>query len=217
MSIHHTEEEQIESLKAWWKENGPSVLFGIVLGVGALFGWNAWQDHKARHATEASALYTDLMVKMETGAVQPEEFSKSTGTLRAEYDDTVYAALAALLDAKMAVDRNDIDTAVENLEWAIQHAQQPEIAVTARLRLGRLHLSQGKFDKVESLLSEEYPKAYTAVLEELRGDLQVARGNPETARQAYERALTASEVAPYTRQLIQNKLDQLTPPEPADA
>jgi predicted negative regulator of RcsB-dependent stress response len=55
------------------------------------------------------------------------------------------------------------------------------------------------------------------VVEELRGDLLVAKGNPEVAREAYQRALTASEIAPYTRQLIQNKLDQLTPPEPKDA
>lgn len=216
MSIHHSEEEQIENLKKWWKENGPSVLFGVVIGLAALFGWNAWQDHKIRQASEASALYNDLLIKMETE--QPaEQYNTLIGTLRTKYDDTVYAPLAALAAAKFAIDQNNADAAVEHLEWAIRHAQQPEVAITAKLRLSRLMLAQAKFDKAESLLREEYPEAYTAAVEELRGDLMVAKGNPETARQAYERALTASEIAPYTRQLIQNKLDQLAPPEPADA
>lgn len=216
MSIHHSEEEQIENLKKWWKENGPSVLFGVVIGLAALFGWNAWQDHKIRQASEASALYNDLLIKMETGQAA-EQYNTLIETLRAEYDDTVYAPLAALAAAKFAVDQNNTDAAIEHLEWAVQNAQQPEVAITAKLRMSRLLLAQGKFDKVESLLGEEYPEAYTAVIEELRGDLMVAKGSPETARQAYERALTASEIAPYTRQLIQNKLDQLAPPEPADA
>jgi predicted negative regulator of RcsB-dependent stress response len=219
MDIHHSEEEQIENLKSWWKENGPSVLFGIVVGLGGLFGWHAWQDHKARQATEASALYTELLFKMEAAAAQPavDEINKLIDTIRTEYDNTVYGSLAALAAAKLAVEQNNTDAAIGHLEWAIKHGRQPEIAITAKLRISRLYLSQGKLEKVGSLLEETYPKAYTAVVEELRGDLLVTKGHPEIARQAYEKALAASEIAPYTRQLIQNKLDQLAPPEPADA
>jgi predicted negative regulator of RcsB-dependent stress response len=215
MIIHHGEEEQIESLKKWWAENGPSVLFGVALGLAGLFGWHAWQDYKARHAAEASALYTDLLLKLETSA-QTDELNKLIDSIRDQYDNTVYGPLAGLVAAKLAVDRNEIDAAVGHLDWVIGQARQPEIIITAKLRISRLYLSKGQLDKVESLLNEAYPKAYTAVVEELRGDLAVAKGNPENARQAYERALTATDIAPYTRQFIQNKLDQLTP-EPADA
>jgi predicted negative regulator of RcsB-dependent stress response len=217
MAIDHTEEEQIENLKKWWKENGPSVLFGVVVGLGGLFGWNAWQDYQARQAAEASALYTELLLKMDAATDPTGESDEMIAALRTKYDDTVYAPLAVLAAAKLAVDKNDIDTAIGHLEWVIKHADQPEIGITARLRISRLYLAQGKFDKVESFLKAEYPKAYTAVVEELRGDLLVAKGSPETAREAYQRALTASEIAPYTRQFIQNKLDQLAPPEPKDA
>jgi predicted negative regulator of RcsB-dependent stress response len=215
MNMHHSEEEQIENLKKWWAENGPSVLFGVALGLAGLFGWHAWNDYKVRHATEASALYTDLLLKMDASAPQ-DELGKLIDSIRDKYDNTAYGPLASLIAAKLANERNDIDGAVGHLEWVIDHAQQPEITITAKLRISRLYLSKGELDKAESLLNEAYPKAYTAVVEELRGDLLVAKGNPENARQAYERALAASDIAPYTRQFIQNKLDQLTP-EPADA
>jgi predicted negative regulator of RcsB-dependent stress response len=217
MNIHHSEEEQIENLKKWWKENGPSVLFGVVIGLAALLGWNAWQDHKVRQATEASALYTELMLKMEAGSASTEELKELIDTLRADYDATIYASLAAMVAAKFAVDSNDADAAIEYLQWVIGHVGQDELKITAKLRLSRLHLSRGELDKAGVFLNEQYPKAYTAVVEELRGDLMVAKGDTKVAREAYERALAASEIAPYTRQIIQNKLDQLSPPEPADA
>ena len=37
-----TEEEQVERLKAWLKENGLSIVFGIVIGVGGIGGYNYW-------------------------------------------------------------------------------------------------------------------------------------------------------------------------------
>jgi predicted negative regulator of RcsB-dependent stress response len=216
MSIQHSEEEQIENLKAWAKENGPSVVFGIVIGVAVLGGWNLWKNHTAKQAAEASALYTQMLLKMDSN--QPvDQYTSTIETLRSKYDNTAYAALAALVAAKLAVDQNNIDGAIKDLEWAAKHAEQPEIRITAKLRQARLFLSQGNFNQTEALLNEKYPEAYTAVVEELRGDLQVAKGNPETARQAYEKALAASDIAPYTRQLIQNKLDQLIAREPSDA
>ena len=37
-----TEEEQVEKLKAWLKENGLSIVMGIIIGVGGIGGYNYW-------------------------------------------------------------------------------------------------------------------------------------------------------------------------------
>jgi len=34
-----TEDEQVEAIKKWWKENGTSLIVGVVLGLSVLFGW----------------------------------------------------------------------------------------------------------------------------------------------------------------------------------
>ncbi|MEW8396328.1 MAG: tetratricopeptide repeat protein, partial [Candidatus Thiodiazotropha sp.] len=39
MSEYQTEEEQVEAIKRWWKENGTSVIAGLVIGLGGIFGW----------------------------------------------------------------------------------------------------------------------------------------------------------------------------------
>ena len=35
-----TEEEQVAKLKAWFKENGLSIVLGIIIGVGGIGGYN---------------------------------------------------------------------------------------------------------------------------------------------------------------------------------
>ena len=39
-----SEKEQIEEMKAWWKENGSYVIAGLILGVGGIWGFNAWRS-----------------------------------------------------------------------------------------------------------------------------------------------------------------------------
>ena len=37
MELYDTEEQQVEAIKDWWKENGKAVIFGAVIGLGGLF------------------------------------------------------------------------------------------------------------------------------------------------------------------------------------
>ncbi len=60
MTDYKTDDEKVEELKAWWKENGTSVVAGITLAIVGLFGWQYWKDYKANTAAEASALYAKV-------------------------------------------------------------------------------------------------------------------------------------------------------------
>jgi predicted negative regulator of RcsB-dependent stress response len=53
MAYDLEEQEQLESLKAWWKQYGNAVtwaLIVILLGLAAWSGWNYWQRVQARDA-----------------------------------------------------------------------------------------------------------------------------------------------------------------------
>ena len=60
-----SEKEQVEKLRNWWKENGPFVIGGLVLGVLALSGWNYWQSWKITRAEEAKVAYDKLVIAVE--------------------------------------------------------------------------------------------------------------------------------------------------------
>ena len=42
MAELRTEEEQLEAIKRWWKENGTSLIAGVAIAAAGVFGWNAW-------------------------------------------------------------------------------------------------------------------------------------------------------------------------------
>ena len=55
MEIYMSEEERLEALKKWWKENARAILMGIAFGIAILVGWNTWQGAKLRKAQRAEA------------------------------------------------------------------------------------------------------------------------------------------------------------------
>jgi predicted negative regulator of RcsB-dependent stress response len=65
VEIYDTEEEQVEALKRWWKENGTSTIVGLALGIAIILGWNYWQGHKKDQTVQASAIYDQLLKAVE--------------------------------------------------------------------------------------------------------------------------------------------------------
>ena len=54
-----TDDQEVEELKRWWNENGKTVVAGLVLGLGGVFGWTTWQGYsqtRAEHSRERSGI-----------------------------------------------------------------------------------------------------------------------------------------------------------------
>lgn len=191
MVEYETEEQELEALKKWLKENGPSLVIGLVLGVGGLFGWRYYLDYKTGHSAEASDRYQSVLQQVATGNV--DEFTAvQAEQLRKEYADTPYAVLASLAQARNEHDNGNDEQALSHLDWAMKNAATPELEHTARLRTARILLAQKKYDEAAVILEKDYPAGFTAAYEELKGDLYIARGDASQARVAYDRAISAS-------------------------
>lgn len=188
MSTYQTEEEQVEALKKWWKENGRSVIGGIVIGFGIIGGWQGWQGYE-RNQGEAASAYFDAMRQ----AVQGKDFDKALEhgkRLVGEYGGSAYASFAALELAKLAYQRGEKSVARNHLRWVADSAPDPSIRDLARLRLGALLLDMNELPLLDQLLAEASLEAFAGEFAALRGDLELARGNREAARDAYQDALS---------------------------
>lgn len=206
MEVYQSEQEQVEALKRWWKENGRTALLGLGLGLGGVFGWVSWQSYTQDQAEQASALYDGLV-----GAVTTENqsvVSERINTLIQDHPDSGYAALGALVAAGESAKRNEIDTAKGHLQWVLEHAA-PELQGVARLRLARLHLGEENADGAIALLDQGAPESLMSGYEELRGDALLSKQVTEDARAAYERALAALPESSSARRRLQMKLDDL--------
>jgi len=182
---YNNEDEQLEALKQWWKENGAAVIAGIVLGAGALFGWKFWQDYQVEQAEAASAIYAEMRVE----GADVDTRVAGAETLKSDYARGPYAALAALEAAAALVEAGRLADAEAQLRWAMDSARMPEVAEVARLRLAQVVVAQGRAQDVLDLLKTELPEAYAGLVDELRGDAYRLLGDVEAARRAYDRAL----------------------------
>jgi predicted negative regulator of RcsB-dependent stress response len=214
MSEFETDDEQLAALKLWWKENAIAVLTGVVLGIGLLAGWFFWQQYKHRHAEEASAQYTHLMINLQANSL--DTIPATTDLLFNDYADTPYAALAGLGAAKVAVENHQESAAAERLQWVIDNAKQQHLKLIARLRLAELQVSQAQIEAAEKTLDAKYPAAYQGLLETLKGDIAFAKGDKEAAIKHYQTALNTKDVA-VDKALLEMKLDELgAATQPAD-
>jgi predicted negative regulator of RcsB-dependent stress response len=188
---YETEEQELEALKKWWQQNGKLVITGVLVGVIAIFGWRYYQDAQRKHQENASSLYALVMQSAETHGDINEQQTR-VNQLMAEYDDTPYAALSAMMLAAQQVNAGDLAKAVQQYEWVIKNASQKELQYVARLRQARLLLASQQYDAAFALINIEYPESFAALYEELKGDVHVARGEADLARAAYDKALLLS-------------------------
>jgi len=208
---YSVEEEQLEKLKSWWRENRNYVIAGVVLGLLAVFGWRGWETHTRTLAEEGSMHFENLHV-----AVQLGQYDQAAGValdLREHYARTPYAALGSLVVARAALDAGQPETAVENLRWAMDNARSREIQALARLRLARVKFDQGDSEAALSLLERPPRQTFASAYAELRGDIHAAEGRTQQAREAYQVALDASERDRDNLGLLRMKLDAMGGPQ----
>lgn len=190
MASYHSDEEQAEALKRWWRENGRSVLAGIIIGVGALVGWRGWTAYQDGQADAASIHYAELRAAI--AGDDAKAIEATTGILEESYASTPYAALAALSLAKVKAEAGDLEASAAQLRWAAEHSSQDVVKTLANLRLARVLVAQGDNDAALTLVKGDFPAAYMSLIEEIRGDALAAKGDIDAAREAYDRALSAA-------------------------
>lgn len=208
VSVYDSDEEQVEALKKWWNENGRSIVVGIVLGLGAVFGWQSWTQHQDQVASQASLRYEKMAVAIQSGNI--ESTVKQGEKIVAEWPESSYAALASLDMAKIKLGQGDSDAAKQHYEWVMANAKDPSLKQLSRLRMARILLSTNNLDGAEALVAKADKDNYAGEFAALRGDIAKARKDFAAARTAYTAALNSK--AGNSR-LIQMKLDDLAEAE----
>lgn len=203
------EQEELEALQKWWKENGRAVVVGLVLGLGGVVGWTTWQSRTEAAAERVSLAYQS-MVELATADDHVEALLQADQIVQ-DHPDSEYAALASLLGAKSAFAAGRADDAFRRLGWVIENAGRAELRDVARIRSAQLLLDEGKQGAGLEMLAKINTPAFAATVEELRGDILADSRESEAAAKAYEAALASDSIASGTRVRVQMKLDDLGP------
>jgi predicted negative regulator of RcsB-dependent stress response len=187
MALDLEEQEQVAELKAWWNQHGNLIVAAITAAALAFAAWQGWRWYERNQAAQAGALY-DTMVRA-SRAGDAKALRDADGALLENYPRTMYASMGALIAARYYYEHNDAKGAKAQLDWVLEHARTDDFRDLARLRLAAILLDEKAYDQALKLLDEQHASAYDSQYAAAKGDVLVAKQQPNEARAAYRVAL----------------------------
>lgn len=202
------EQEQLAELKTWWRRYGNAVMTVVTVVLLAFASWNGWTWYQRNQAAQAGVLYGDLQKAARAGDAKAAR--DAAGTILEKYPRTSYAAMAALLSAKVHFQAGDLKTARAQLQWVVDNARSDEMKAVARIRLSNVLIDDGALEQAAKILDVTPPEAFVAAFAAARGDVFAQQKKITEARAAYKLALDKRDALdPTLRDVIQLKLDAL--------
>lgn len=207
MAYDHDEQEQLDTLKAWWNQYGNLVTWLLIVALSAYAAWTGWNYYQRNQAIQASQLYEELQKAV--GAKDQAKVQRAATDMQDKFGRTAYAQMSALAAAKAAFDAGDLKTAKAQLQWTIDNGRDDEYKAIAKLRLAGILLDEKAYDDGLKLLSGDFPVEFAGVVADRKGDILMAQEKVAEARTAYQMALEKTDQKNPGRQLIQLKLDAI--------
>lgn len=207
MAYDLEEQEQIDTLKAWWKQYGNLITWLLIAALSSFAAWTAWKNYQLGQASQASTIYEE--VQRAAASKDNAKVQGASANLVTKFAGTSYATMAALTAAKTAFDANDLKTAKTQLSWVVEHGHTKEFQALAKLRLAAIFLDEKNLDEALKTLSGEFPVEFEADVLDRKADVFVAQNKLKEARETYKSALDKMGEKHVGKQLVQIKLDAL--------
>ncbi|KTD41375.1 YfgM family protein [Legionella parisiensis] len=187
MSVYMTEEEQLESIKKWWKQYGNLITVVLSLVLFGIAGYRYLHWHQAKVTQQASVAYEQMMVALSNQNIKGVR--AYANELTHQHSSTVYADVAHLTLAKIYVSKNKLDNATDELKVVATNSKMPALKQIAKIRMARILAAEKSYTNALNELSSIDDKTYLPVINELKGDIYGATGQYQEAMSSYKLAL----------------------------
>jgi predicted negative regulator of RcsB-dependent stress response len=204
INIGITEDEDLVRAKAWWKENGSSIIGGVLIGTVMVVGYNFWQSYQEKHASEVAALYADYNNN-------PDDSAALDALLEVD-DKATYTQLARLTAAKVAMEAGNLELSESLLQGILDSRSDDSLRSVAVLRLANVYLANNEPDAALALLDGQSSTGlplFQARVQELQGDTYLQKGDAGKAASFYASSIASMELLGQPYALIELKLDNL--------
>lgn len=201
------EQEQLDQLKAFWRQYGNLITWSLIVVLGAFAGWNLYQRWQTNQSAQASALFDEL--DRVAKANDPAKVERVFADLKDKFPSTVYAPQAGLLVAKSQFDSGKLDEAKAALTWVAEKSGDPGYQAIARLRLAGLLVESKSFDEAMKQLAGDFPAEYAGLVADRKGDILSMMGKTAEAKTEYEKAYKLMDEKSEYRRLLEVKLNAL--------
>ncbi|CAQ83480.1 MULTISPECIES: YfgM family protein [Photorhabdus] len=188
MEVYTNENEQVDAIRRFFANNGKALVFGLVLGAGALIGWRYWQSHQTNQLQTSAEAFEQVNSGLLSGTKESntavEKFASET--------NNSYGVMAYMQLAKLAVEKNELAKAEQFLSTAVGQTKSENLQSLVNIRLARVQLAEDKADVALKTLEQVKGSGWIAVAEDVRGDALLKKGDIAGARAAYTKGLAAN-------------------------
>jgi predicted negative regulator of RcsB-dependent stress response len=212
MPLDLEEQEQLDSLKAFWEKYRSLIMGAVTVVLFVFAAYNGWQWWKNSQATEAGKLYETMMSSIEKG--NKEQSMQAADDLQKQFAGTSYAPMASLIAAKLAADAGDAAKSQAYLRWVAEKAANDGYQALGKLRLATALMDEGSaksLAEADAILKGKPTLGFEPLWLERRGDWYLVQGKNADARASYLQAwklLEKSKEFPQeARSLLKVKLD----------
>ena len=212
MPLDLEEQEQLDSLKAFWEKYRSLIMGAVTVVLFVFAAYNGWQWWKNSQATEAGKLYETMMSSIEKG--NKAQSMQAADDLQKQFAGTSYAPMASLIAAKLAADAGDAAKSQAYLRWVAEKAANDGYQALGKLRLATALMDEGgakSLAESDAILKGKPTLGFEPLWLERRGDWYLVQGKNADARASYLQAwklLEKSKEFPQeARSLLKVKLD----------
>ncbi len=198
------EQEQLDQLKAFWKQYGNLITWTLIAVLGSFAAWNGWNWWQREQAVSASGMYNEL-----EKAIEAEDVA-TTGRifddLKSRYPRTSFAQQGGLLAAKFQHEKGQDEQARATLQWVAAEALEVEYKTLAHYRLAGLMFEAKQYDEALKQLDLADAKGFEPLVADRRGDILAAQDKLDEAKAAYQQAWKGLDSKLGYRRIVEAKL-----------
>ncbi|MGP1928489.1 MAG: YfgM family protein [Arsenophonus sp. NC-WZS1-MAG3] len=188
MEIYTTENQQMNAIKCFFINNAKALVIWLALGVSAIITWNYWQSYQINNLQKSAQIFEQISSQLQTGSkqalVSAKQFANET--------NNIYGVLTNIQLAKIAVEKSDIIGAEKALLNALDKAKLDDLKDLINIRLARVQLALNKTDQALITLTQVHNKGWSMIVEDIRGNVLVKKGDIAAARAAYSKGIESS-------------------------
>ncbi len=201
------EQEQLDQLKAFWKQYGNLITWALILVLAAFAGWNLYQRWQVNQSSQASALFDELDRVVKTGDVA--KIDRVFADMKDKFPSTAYAHQGALLAGKAYFEGGKAAESKMALTWVVEKSSDEGYQAIAKLRLAALLINDQAYDEALKQLTGTFPAEFSALVADRKGDTFMLQGKKAEARTEYEKAYKEFDERTEYRRLVEVKLNAL--------
>ncbi|MGP1952826.1 MAG: YfgM family protein [Arsenophonus sp. ET-KM2-MAG3] len=189
MENYTIENEKISSIKRFFIKNSKILIILLIIGASIIVTWNYWQSYQENNFKKSAKSFEKIssqlqQISSKQTLMAAEQFANET--------NNIYGVLVSIKLAKILVEKNDIIYAENILLRALAVTKSDNLKDLINIRLARLQLALNKIDQVLISLSQINNQGLDMIIEDIRGDLLLKKGDINGARLAYSNGIKSS-------------------------